>query len=132
MNASIPSGQKTKKEFIVVAIDNGGEKRMNEYNPYDNEKYGKGEGKQYAAFLAETLKPFIDKNYRTLKDAHHTAIAGSSMGAVISLYATAKYPQVFGIVGVFSPALWIAPGIYNDVSQTQWNKPHLYFLCRWK
>ncbi|MEO7531463.1 MAG: alpha/beta hydrolase-fold protein, partial [Sediminibacterium sp.] len=59
--------QKTGKECIVVAIDHGGNKRVTEYNPYDNAKNGKGEGKQYAEFLAKTLKPFIDGKYRTKK-----------------------------------------------------------------
>ena len=45
---------------------------MNEYNPYDNERFGKGEGKQYIDFIAKTLKPYIDKKYRTLKDKKNT------------------------------------------------------------
>jgi predicted alpha/beta superfamily hydrolase len=79
--------QKGTKASIIVAIDNGGEQRMNEYNPYVHEKYGGGEGDKYVDFLTNTLKPYIDKNYRTLKDAANTTIAGSSMGALISYYA---------------------------------------------
>ncbi len=50
----------------------------------------------YLKFLVEELKPFIDKNYRTKSDASNTAIAGSSMGGLISLYGICEYPQVFG------------------------------------
>ena len=103
-------------EMIIVGIDHGGEDRLKEYNPYDSQ-YGKGEGKAYAQFLVETLKPFIDKEYRTLKDIKHTSIAGSSMGGLISMYAIAEYPNVFGSAGIFSPALWLAPKIYNDVTE---------------
>jgi predicted alpha/beta superfamily hydrolase len=39
-----------------------------------------GEGNQYIEFIATTLKSYIDKNYRTQKDAQHTFIAGSSHG----------------------------------------------------
>src|SRR5213075_2601036 len=85
-----------KREIIVVAIDHGGPKRINEYCPYDMERYGKGEGDQYVDFLVNTLKPFIDKNYRTVKDKSGTFIAGSSMGGIISMYAVLKYPKVFG------------------------------------
>src|SRR5436190_2700328 len=60
---------------IVVAIDHGGQKRINEYCPYNMEKYGRGEGDAYADFLVRTLKPFIDKNYHTLKDKQNTFIA---------------------------------------------------------
>ena len=37
------------------------------------------------------------------------------MGALISLYAVLKYPDVFGAVAVFSPAFWIAPRIFDDI-----------------
>jgi predicted alpha/beta superfamily hydrolase len=94
---------------IVVAVDNGGERRLDEYSPWVNAEYKKGgEGDQYTNFLALTLKPYIDAHYRTRPDAAHTAIAGSSMGGLIALYAGLKYPQVFGRVGVFSPAIWFA------------------------
>lgn len=102
--------QNGNNECIVVGIDNG-PKRLNEYNPYDNERFGAGEGKYYAAFLAETLKPFVDGHYRTKKDKTNTMIAGSSMGGLISYYALLAYPDVFGKAGVFSPAFWTAPGI---------------------
>ncbi|HET9502689.1 MAG TPA: alpha/beta hydrolase-fold protein [Hymenobacter sp.] len=94
---------------LVVAIDNGGERRLDEYSPWKNERLKKGgEGQQYVEFLVETLKPYIDQHYRTRPDAAHTAIMGSSMGGLISFYAGMKYPQVFGRVGVFSPAFWFA------------------------
>jgi predicted alpha/beta superfamily hydrolase len=96
------------KQCIVVAVDHGGNKRLNEYNPYDNDRFGKGEGDEYLDFLVKTLKPFIDKRYRTLKDRKNTFIAGSSMGGLISLYAVLKYPDTFGGAGVFSPAFWIS------------------------
>lgn len=112
--------QQGGKGAIIIGIDNGREKRMTEYNPYDNKDYGKGEGNEYVDFLALTLKPFIDKNYRTLKDSAHTFVAGSSMGALISLYAVVKYPHIFGGAGIFSPAFWPAPKIYDDVAAAQW------------
>lgn len=78
--------QKTGKECIVVGIDHGGDKRLTEYNPYDHPQFGKGEGAAYAGFLAKTLKPYIDTKYRTKKGPENTFVAGSSMGALISLY----------------------------------------------
>lgn len=104
-------------QTIVVAIDNGGDKRLNEYSPHDMPKYGKGEGDQYVAFLVHTLKPYIDRYYRTYKGRKHTSIAGSSMGGLISFYALLKYPKVFGAAGVFSPAFWVAPAIKNDIEK---------------
>jgi predicted alpha/beta superfamily hydrolase len=111
------------KECIVVGIDNGGDKRLNEYCPYDfslngiaaNNKMNIGEGRKYVEFLVKTLKPFIDRNYRTLKDQKNTFTAGSSMGGLISMYALLEYPKVFGGAGVFSPAFWVGPKMFDDI-----------------
>ena len=97
---------------IVIGIDNGPE-RMQEYNPYEFKDFGKGMGDAYVEFLVHTLKPFIDKHYRTLSSKNNTIIGGSSMGGLISFYAMLKYPGVFGNGGIFSPAFWTAKGIKN-------------------
>lgn len=111
------------KECIVVGIDNGGNERLSEYSPYDF-KWQTGQnsytnikavGDKYVDFLVKTLKPFIDKKYRTIKSKENTFTAGSSMGGLISLYAVLKYPKVFGGAGVFSPAFWAAPKIFDDI-----------------
>jgi predicted alpha/beta superfamily hydrolase len=119
-----------KKEIIVVAIDNGGTKRINEYCPYEMEKFGKGEGNQYLDFLVKTLKPFIDRNYQTERDKQNTFIAGSSMGGLISMYAVLKYPKVFGGVGVFSPAFWVGPKVFEDIKvRGKKVNSKIYFYC---
>jgi len=122
-----------KKQCIVVGIDNGGPVRMNEYNPYDHEKFGAGQGALYVDFLAKTLKPYIDKHYRTKKDAANTIIAGSSMGGLISMYAVMKYPKVFGKAGVFSPAFWAAPALKTDLDKMVKSSTHknvrIYFYA---
>ena len=99
-----------KQACIVVGIDNG-PKRLNEYNPFGFRDFGEGEGDGYLDFIVQTLKPFIDKKYRTLSSKENTIIAGSSMGGLISYYAMIKQPQVFGKAGIFSPAFWTAPAI---------------------
>ena len=93
---------------IVVGIDNGGGLRLNEYSPWVNAQYGGGEGDAYIDFIGQTLKPYIDANFRTLPEPQHTALFGSSMGALISLYGMVRYPQVFGKIGSFSPAYWFS------------------------
>ena len=99
------------KPFIAVGIWNTPD-RITEYFPNRifevlesslqkqiSEKYGNGKkanGDNYLKFIVDELKPFIDKNYKTLPDAENTVIAGSSMGGLISVYAIAEYPEVFG------------------------------------
>ncbi|SDF07139.1 alpha-glucosidase/metallo-beta-lactamase class B [Mucilaginibacter pineti] len=118
-----------QEQCIVVGIDHGGDYRISEYDPYDS-NYGKGRGDDYIQFLIKNLKPYIDAHYHTKTDAAHTAIAGSSMGGLISMYAVLKYPKVFGNAGVFSPAFWIAPDIYQLAKQQAiTNKTRFYFVC---
>ncbi len=115
---------------IVVAIDHGGNKRLNEYNPYTTERFGTGDGDAYVDFIVKTLKPFIDNKYKPAKDRKHTFIAGSSMGGLISMYAVLKYPKVFGGAGVFSPAFWVAPGISHAIKERGKKiKGKLYFYA---
>jgi predicted alpha/beta superfamily hydrolase len=98
--------------IIVVGIDNGGEKRMNEYSPWENNRFGAAEGEQYMDFVVEVVKPYIDTNYRTLSDVQHTAIIGSSMGGLIAHYALHAYPNVFGKAAIFSPSYWYSPEVF--------------------
>lgn len=100
--------------IIVVGIDNGGERRIDEYSPWVNSEYGRGgEGDAYVRFIVETLKPYIDSKYRTLPN--ETGIMGSSLGGLISIYAGFKYPEVFKYVGAMSSAFWFNPEIYEFV-----------------
>jgi alpha-glucosidase len=122
---SLKAGQ---QQFIVVGIDHGGDFRITEYSPFDS-KYGKAMGDAYARFLVETLKPYIDKHYRTYTTAAHTTIAGSSMGGLISMYAALKYPKVFGNAGIFSPAFWINTRIYDYAKAEAKPGTRYYFIC---
>ena len=106
--------EKTGKSVIVVGIDNGGEKRIEELSPFKNAKYGGGNGENYVKFIVETLKPYIDKNYRTKSCKKHTTIGGSSLGALISVYAAVKYPETFGKVLAFSSAFWFNAKELNE------------------
>ena len=130
VDETLDSISRHSKEIIVVAVDHGGSKRINEYCPYNMEKYGKGEGGPYLDFLVKTLKPFIDKHYRTKRDKQNTFIAGSSMGGLISMYAVLKYPKTFGGAGIFSPAFWIGPKIFDDINKKgEGVNSKIYFYC---
>jgi predicted alpha/beta superfamily hydrolase len=93
-------------EAIVVGIPNQGVRRVDEYSPFVDPGRGGGKGRNYTAFIVETLKPRIDHDFRTQPDREHTGIVGSSMGGLISLYAFFQQPHVFGFAGVMSPAFW--------------------------
>ena len=74
----------------------------------------------YLRFLVEELKPRIDATFRTRPGRDDTAIAGSSMGGLISIYAAAEYPDVFGQVGAVSTHWPVGDGLVID-----WLADHL-------
>jgi predicted alpha/beta superfamily hydrolase len=95
--------------LIVVAIANGETNRAREYVAYDYQG-GISQADEYLSFIVETLKPFIDEQFRTLPDPENTALSGSSFGGHISLYGGIRYPEIFGLILAFSPSLWPADG----------------------
>lgn len=94
--------------IIIVGVDSLPSTRTSEYNifsgisPASPGKYEEGKGDRYAKFIVNTLKPYIDKNYRTLSHKENTAIIGSSYGAIISMYTGITYHDIFGMIGAFS------------------------------
>jgi predicted alpha/beta superfamily hydrolase len=105
---------------IVVAIDNGGGViRANEYTPWYRPSSGAGgEGTAYINFIIETLKPFVDENYRTLPDRIHTGIFGASLGGLISQYGALAHQDVFSKAGIFSPSYWWSDTVWTFVQET--------------
>ncbi len=94
---------------IVIAVEHGNDDRINEY-VFENPKLTENaEGKKYIRFITDTLKPYVDANYRTKKDRENTGIGGSSLGALISIYGGFLYPEVYSKLMLFSPSLWVEP-----------------------
>jgi predicted alpha/beta superfamily hydrolase len=100
----IPAG--ALEPIIVVAVDHGGAQRIHEYTPWPDttENRGGGGGAHLAAF-ADVLVPHIDATYRTRPGPASTAIAGSSLGGLMSLYAIYARPGVFGRAAALSPTI---------------------------
>jgi predicted alpha/beta superfamily hydrolase len=100
--------KKGDKGCIVVGIDaqNNG---TSEYAPWETTKNPVSEGKNYAKFIVETLKPYIDTHFRTRKERINTGIGGSKEGGVLSMYVAAEYQHIFSKVAIFSPT-------FNDVN----------------
>ncbi len=116
-------------QAIVVGIEHGNEKRLDELTPFANQKYGGGHADSYLKFIIETLKPHIDLTYRTKKNSKNTAIFGSSLGGLFAFYAMLQYPQTFGKVGVFSPSFWFTNDIFELLQKAPKLKNKCYFLC---
>jgi len=104
-------------DVIIIAIEHGGKSRNSEYN-FGSEQLGAAEGKKYIRFLTDTLKIFVDKNYRTKPEREYTGLGGSSLGGLISVFGGLIYPEVYSKLMIFSPSLWTA----KDLSF-----PHIHF-----
>jgi len=118
-----------KANVIVIGIEHGNDKRMDELTPFKNEKYGGGNADAYLDFIVTTLKPYVDSNYRTKPKAKNTSIFGSSLGGLVSFYGVLKYPEVFGNAGVFSPSFWFSEDIYEYAKTAKKSKAKIYFMC---
>lgn len=118
-----------KAQTIVIGIEHGREKRVDELSPYKHEKYGGGDADKYLDFLVTTLKPYVDVHYRTKPDKENTAIFGASVGGLVSFYAMLKYPKVFGKVGAFSPSFWFSEDLYDLVHATDTIDAKIYFMA---
>jgi predicted alpha/beta superfamily hydrolase len=99
---------------ILVGVANTGESRIDEYTPTpgdyaagpDGSRRSRGDGRRYARFLVNEVKPFIDARYRTLPGPRTTGVIGSSMGGLIALYLALWHPRIFGHVAAMSPSVW--------------------------
>jgi enterochelin esterase-like enzyme len=105
--------------FIIVAVDHPGPTRFLRYFParvvspamaQGIEGFAKGQlgGDDYLSFVGDVLKPAIDQRYRTRPHARYTAVAGASMGGLISLYALTERADLFGkaaAVSIHSPLI---------------------------
>jgi predicted alpha/beta superfamily hydrolase len=100
--------------LIIVAVANMGEERIHEYAPTPGvietkakrKKRSRGLAREYGLFLIEELKPYIDKKYRTKREAEFTGLGGSSLGGLVTLAMGILFPQVFTRLIVMSPSIW--------------------------
>jgi len=98
-------------ELIVVGIPNAGDQRFEEYTPYhglDGPRPAGGAGRAYLGWVVNVVKPAVDRAFPTRPDRAATAIMGSSLGGLISLWAAIEHADTFGRIGAMSPA--ILPG----------------------
>ncbi|MBI1193376.1 MAG: hypothetical protein GC205_09390 [Bacteroidetes bacterium] len=91
---------------VVVGVDNGGPQRIAEYTPSAHPEYGGGEAAQHLEFLTAFVLPHVQATYRVSTKPVDVAIGGSSIGAIMALYAVLHAPESFGTALVFSPAFW--------------------------
>jgi len=103
VDAAVAGGR--MDEVIVVGAYNTAD-RIYEYTPCCDATYGGGGAALYERFLIDTVKPFVDRTFRTLPGKDNTAVMGSSLGGLLSFYVARRNPAVFGKAGCLSSSFW--------------------------
>jgi enterochelin esterase family protein len=92
--------------FIIVLIDPSD--RTKEYWLND----------AFADWMARTLVPLVDSRYRTRAVRDARALAGASLGGVISVWTALRHPDTFARVAGFSTAFQIDGGrLLSDLAR---------------
>jgi len=90
-----------EKNLLIVGIESSQEsdRRLAEYCPYHlSPKVWeglRGRGRATAEWLIGTLKPEIDRRYRTMGDRLCTGVMGASLGGLMSFYMVTAFNDVF-------------------------------------
>jgi predicted alpha/beta superfamily hydrolase len=94
------------RPWIIVGVDNS-RARIDDYTAtVDPDRGAGGNADAYLRALTEEIKPIVDAHFRTLCGRSNTAVAGSSLGGIVSLRAGINHADVFGRVAAVSPSLW--------------------------
>ncbi|SMG48999.1 alpha/beta hydrolase [Paenibacillus aquistagni] len=114
--------EKKLPELILIGIEP--HNRNAEYTPWAADPTMKGfpsfggSGRAYVDEVADTIKPFIDSEYRTLSGKEQTAILGGSFGGLISMFAGYWRPDTFGLIGMLSTSCWFQ-GVLDYVDKEE-------------
>jgi predicted alpha/beta superfamily hydrolase len=105
--AEVAIDQRSAEPMIIVGIDHAGTGRIDEYTPTrDTMRRAGGRTNDYGRMLIEELKPAVDSRYRTRPQGENTALGGSSLGGLVSLYLGLTRPDVFSRIAAMSPSIW--------------------------
>jgi predicted alpha/beta superfamily hydrolase len=132
-DSDCPSAEcRTFPEAIVIGVANDAN-RVYEYTPTSDPTQTSlgpaGGADLYLQMIVLELKPTIDGMLRTRPDVASTAMAGSSLGGLVTAYAGLRHPDVFGLVAELSPSTWWDTDvIVTDVQGTTAARPLVVYV----
>jgi predicted alpha/beta superfamily hydrolase len=85
----------------------------------------------YGRYLAEEVKPWVDAEHRTLAGPGDTAVLGSSLGGVVSLYLAWEWPQVFGNAGCLSSTFGYRDDLHERIESEPKRPVKIYLDSGW-
>ncbi|MCF0199659.1 MAG: alpha/beta hydrolase, partial [Bacteroidaceae bacterium] len=104
-----------------------------EYSPYDftSRRFGsiRGTGDVTLQWLIHEVKPHIDRHYRTWWHREATAVAGSSMGGLMALYALLRYNDYFSKAAAISPSVGFnMPAMEAEIERNEYHADTRLFV----
>lgn len=103
---------------IIVGVHNPLRRwRLTPWADGGGTEHDNGGGVAHGEFIVKSVKPHIDSSFRTVPEREHTTIAGASRGGMFSLYLGFTYPEIFGTIYAFSPALYYSEELYPIIEK---------------
>lgn len=125
------------KKVIIVGLEcsHHGDERLAEFFPFEftERRVGHvvGRGVKTMNWFVKTLKPYIDANFRTWPQREATAVAGSSMGGIMALFAVLRYNKVFSKSASVSPEFFAALPLFLKEVKTRKIHPDTRLFMSW-
>lgn len=125
------------KKVIIVGLEcsHHGDERLAEFFPFEftERRVGHvvGRGVRTMNWFVKTLKPYIDANFRTWPQREATAVAGSSMGGIMALFAVLRYNKVFSKSAAVSPEFFAALPLFLKEVKTRKIHPDTRLFISW-
>lgn len=91
--------------LVLLAIDHGDAKRIHEFTPTRVMELGGGGAPDYAEAVFSAIATVADE-YHVRTDVDGLAMAGSSLGGLVTLWMASTHPGRFGRLIAMSPSVW--------------------------
>lgn len=85
----------------------------------------------YGSFLVETLKPAVEQSFRVLDGPSRTAVMGSSLGGLVSLFLAWQWPEVFGMAGCLSSSFFYDNDLFQRIAGEPRRDVRIYLDSGW-
>src|SRR5262245_44069914 len=91
-------GKGMMQPIIIVGVPHSGNGRLQEYLPVPAIDNATPQGERHVQWLLNEVMPRVERAFRVKTGPESTGVGGSSLGAVISVYAATTHADKFGLV----------------------------------
>lgn len=115
---------------VLVGVPNSGARRLLEYTPFRDPRYGGGSARRTLTLLAETVRPLIERSFSVERSTASWAIGGASLGGHFALWSFFAAPALAGAAIAMSPTtLWGGESLLAFVERARARAGRLHLDC---